>query len=267
MAEKQSTETPPAEPVLLSPRREDVVSGQSVTFEWEAVEDAVSYRLMVAEDSSFNELIVDEEVGANTTHTVSDVFEADGRTYFWHVEAVNEHGESKREVIESFVSSVAEAAAQVEENPEGNDDEDYGPAGELMRASTAEVAAEATGNESYFEEERRRGVAHEGVEAGQIMALAGGILLAIVLMVITLIILVGQTAVEQRERVARSATYPELEETEAEAERLLNQYGMVEGEADRYRIPIDRAMDVVANEAYQDRSQAPSQEPGVNPEN
>ena len=268
MAEKEKKkERPPAEPALLSPRREEVVDGSKVLFQWESVEGAQEYRLVVARDASFEELVFTEKVGNTTQHEVSDVFEADGRTYFWHVEAHNEHGDSGREVVESFVAATADEAATMRESPESNDDEDYGPAGELVRAASAEMAAEVTGSEKYYEEEERLGVEHEGIEAGQIMGIAGGVIVAIILIIITLLMVVDLEAAEQREAVMDASRYPELQETEAQAMEKLHQYGVVEGEEGVYRIPIDRAMQIIANEAYQEEGTTPEGESSLDSEN
>ena len=268
MAEKERRkERPPAEPALLSPRREEVVDGSKVLFQWEPADRAETYRLVVALDASFEELVFEEDVGGATQREIKDAFEADGRTYYWHVEAHNEHGDSGREVVESFVSTTAEEATQVREGSGTNDDEDYGPAGELVRASSAEMAAEVTGAEKYYEAEERLGVEHEGIEAGQIMGIAGGVLLAIILMIITLLMAVDLEATEQREAVVDASRYPDLQETEAQAMERLNQYGVVEGEEGVYRIPIDRAMQIIANEAYQEEGQGPSEEPSLDDQN
>ena len=268
MAEKEKKKGhPPAEPTPLSPRREEVVDSSKVLFRWEAADRAEEYRLVVALDSSFDELVFEEKVGKATQYEVSDVFEPNGRTYFWHVEAHNEYGDSGREVVESFVSTTAEETSQVHEGGGTNDGEDYGPAGELVRATSAEMAAEVTGSEKYYEEEERLGVEHEGIEAGQIMGIAGGVLLAIILMIITLLMVVDLEAAEQQETVMDGSSYPTLQETEAQARERLNQYGIVEGEEEAYRIPIDRAMQIIANEADQEEGATPSEERALDSEN
>lgn len=260
MADQDKKKKRPAEPTLLAPRREEVVNGESVTFTWEPADRASGYRLVVATDNTLEEVVHEEELGTKTEHTVTDVFDTDGRTYFWHVEAYNEVGTSEPEHIESFVSSTAEETARMETEGGANDDEEYGPAGELVKSSSAAVAAEVTQDEAYFEEERRLGVAHEGVATGQIIAIAGSIILAIILLVLFLIFATDLTATQQRENVARTSRYPDLEEARNEAQQRLNNYGVVEDEEGAYRIPIDRAMELVIEESYQQQETAPSEE-------
>jgi hypothetical protein len=53
--------------------------------------------------------------------------------------------------------------------------------------------------------------------------------------------------------------YTQLRETEAQAAQKLSQYEVIDEQAGTYRIPIDRAMDIMANQAYQEgeRTYAP----------
>lgn len=256
MADKQDTATErPAEPHLIAPKRETVVDGAAVTFEWEEVEDAEEYHLQVGTDNHLDNVIYKEDIRGKTKHTVEEVFETDGRTYYWNVWARNEAGLSDTEYVESFVSATTEQSDQMTRDGTTTGDEDYGPAGELMRAATAEMAAEATGSEAYFEREREMGVAHEGIEAGEIMAISLSILVAIGLIVVTLFVMVDLQAETQRRAVTSQSRYPGLQETQARAADRLGQYAIVDDQEEVYRIPIDRAMNVMVNEAYQQENQ------------
>jgi uncharacterized membrane protein len=256
MADEQNVaQAPPAEPKPLAPRREAVVDGSAVTFEWEGVDGADSYHLQVATDNHLHDLVYEQDLEA-TEHTAEDVFETDGATYFWSVEARNDAGWSDEEYVESFVSGTAEDVEAVAASPEPNDEEDYGPAGELVRAAAAEMAAEATGSEAYFEAERERGVAHEGIEAGQIMSIALGIIAVIVLLVVVLFVMFGLSEQRQQRAVRETSRYTELKETEAQAADKLDQYAIINDQEDVYRIPIDQAMDNMVNEAYRQEKQA-----------
>ncbi len=52
----------------------------------------------------------------------------------------------------------------------------------------------------------------------------------------------------EREVKAASAIYPEMIENRLEAQRLLESYGVVDAESDTYRIPVDRAVQLMLEE-------------------
>ncbi len=56
-----------------------------VTFTWEAVIDAIAYELQIATDSSFSNIVYDEDTLDNTTANVN--LSAD-TTYYWRVRAL-----------------------------------------------------------------------------------------------------------------------------------------------------------------------------------
>jgi hypothetical protein len=98
------------------------------------------------------------------------------------------------------------------------------------------------------------GIETEGLNAGAVgIVVVGGIVFIIAAMVV-----VSQfTDVLFQNAILESTTftgYPLLEETIQDGEQLLSEYAPVEGEPGVYRIPIDRAMDLVVEEA-QERSQ------------
>lgn len=236
-------------PTLVGPREEDVIDGKRVAFSWMPAGDAVDYRVQVAADQSFEELIVDEPTGRRTNLTLEDAFPTDEKTYFWRVIARDQngalHGEDN---IESFISGTATDQASHFKAPD--QDEEYGPVEGLFKGAAVEVAAEVTGDEKYTEEEEDLGVEHEGIEAAQILGLTLAIAMALALAIFALFQYFNITAQSARFEAAGISGYPALRENNFEALQKLSGFAAVEGEEDRYRIPIDHAIELMANEAY-----------------
>ena len=236
-------------PTLVGPREEDVIDGRRVAFSWMPAGDAVDYRVQVAADQSFEELIVDEPTGRRTNLTLEDAFPTDEKTYFWRVIARDQHGVLHGEDnIESFISGTATDQASHYKAPD--QDEKYGPVEGLFKGAAVEVAAEVTGDEKYAEEEEDLGVEHEGVEAAQILGLTLAIAMALALSIVALFQYFNITAQSARFEAAGMSGYPTLRENNFDALQKLSGFAAVEGEADRYRIPIDHAIELMANEAY-----------------
>jgi hypothetical protein len=239
-------------PNLLEPREEAVVEGREVTLKWEASEGATSYRVQVATDAHFDEVILDEEVGDVTEKVLTDVFAPDRRTYFWRVLSGNEYGWSRGNVVESFISASESEAADAPVSPD--QEEELGPPGELFKSAGQTVAAEVTGDHDAYEEEgAEAGVEFDYVEAGQIMVITVVILVAIVMAAVVLI----QWTDIRHQTVLTEFTgmsgYPELRASETHGTRLLENYEVVDAREGIYRIPIDRAIAIMANEAYEQR--------------
>jgi type II secretory pathway pseudopilin PulG len=83
------------------------------------------------------------------------------------------------------------------------------------------------------------------------MAIAVSILVVILVAVVVLFGWYGQVAQDTRARQTNTDNYELLQETRTQQERTLSQYGVIDEEEGVYRIPIDRAMDVVATEEYE----------------
>lgn len=259
MEKESTTESQvPESPVLVAPRGATVVDGNAVTFEWRAVEEADRYLLEVARETEFESLVFEEEVTEATELTVTGSFPTDEETFFWRVRAQNEAGWSPGEHIESFVSGTPEDVEQHLAVPD--DEEEIGPMEGLVKGASEEVADRLAGSEKRIERERERGVAYEGIEAGQIMAIALTILMTIGIVVVILFMWTTTTSQAIRQAAIDPSGYTELRETEAQAAQKLNQYGVIDRENGVYRIPIERAMDIVANQAYQEGDRAYSSE-------
>ncbi len=113
---------------------------------------------------------------------------------------------------------------------------------EQVSAPTAEGASE--------EREEMVGVQYEGVGAGLIMGF-----IFVCLMFVAVVVWVGinwaESAAQQaHETAAMDLNYPELRQAELTAARLLNRYEVIDAGQGRYRIPIDRAIDLMVRQAY-----------------
>jgi hypothetical protein len=247
---QQTGEDAPEAPIVVGPKEEALVDGTDVTLRWEAMPGAGSYLVEVAEDAAFHEVVVQEQVEG--TALALPELPTDGKLYYWRV--ITERGEdwSHGDRIESFVSVTADQVRTADGDGSAPDrEEDYGPAAELFSAAGTEAAAEATGAEERFAREREMGVAHEGVEAGQIMGFAGVVVVAVVVIVCVLFFWITSVADATQEARTDASVYPELRETETRAAKQLSQYERVSERDSAYRIPIGEAMRIVADEEYE----------------
>lgn len=252
------TDTPtsaPSSPSLVAPREAAVVNGEEVTFVWRPVDAADAYVIQVARTAKFDDVVLERDLGDKTAVTVADLFPTDNQTFFWRVIAVNDAGNSGGGSIESFIAATTDAAEKHLAGPQA--EEDMGPVTELVRAAGQDISAQMLDTESRFEQEKERGVAYEGIAAGQILAIAISILVVVGVAVVIVFALTGQRASVAEDQVVSSDTYTELQEEQIEAARELQQYEVINEDEGVYRIPIDRAMDIIATEEYQ-RQQAAS---------
>ena len=60
-------------PALHGPRGAAVIDGSAVTFRWEPVEEATSYRLEVATDPAFEHRVYEEEVSGEEEPAVGGI--------------------------------------------------------------------------------------------------------------------------------------------------------------------------------------------------
>jgi hypothetical protein len=145
--------------------------------------------------------------------------------------------------------------------------EELGPIERLVQGAKAEAAAEVSHGVQYVDEEAELGVEHEGIVAGEILGLTIAIAVALGLILFTLIEYVDITAQATRLAAAGMSGYPERREAELNATRALTQYGVVDSEQGVYRIPIERAIDVMANEALESETDSYSSEVALLPQN
>jgi hypothetical protein len=229
-----------------------VVDGQEVTFAWNPSREADRYRLQIAETARFEEVVLDEEVGNETAVTVGNQLPTDGQTFFWRVVAGSYAGWGEPSEVESFIAGTEEESEQDLLQTDA-----AGPVTGLARAAKREVTRRVFEFEDRFEEEKKQGVAYEGIAANQIMAIAVSILVVIMVAVVVLFGWYGQVTQETRAQADSAQNYELLQQAEMEAQQDLQQYRVVDEEEGVYQIPIDRAMDVIAAEEYQ-RAQAAS---------
>lgn len=247
----------PSAPTIVGPVDATTVDGHEVTFAWTSVSGADRYRLQVAETARFDDLVLDEDVGNETAVTVGNQLPTDGQTFFWRVTAgtTDEWGEPSS--VESFIVATEEASEQ-----QLLGTEDAGPITGLARAAKREVKQRVFTLEDQFEEERERGVAYEGIAASQIMAIAVSILAVILVAVAVLFGWYGQVRQEAQAASTNEQNYEMLQRAQVEAQQDLTQYEVVDEEEGVYQIPIDRAMDVIATEEYQ-QARSPSDAEGT----
>ena len=232
-------------PTLRAPREADVVDGSDVRFEWEPVEGADSYILQVAESARFDTIVLEEEVEAHTAVGVKDFFPIDEQTFFWRVLSVAGDTISESGRVESFIAADADSAEAYGGLPEK--EEDLGPAFELVRSSKEEVPTHIVSPESRFEREKEVGVAEEGIAAGQIAGIAVSIIVVIAVAVVVLFAWTNVERQEARSSVVNAQESPG-EEVNAEGRRQISEYGVVDEESETYRIPIERAIDLVVDD-------------------
>lgn len=239
----------PSAPSLVAPADAISVDGHEVTFVWEPVEGAETYHLQVARTARFADLVLDADVGTETAVAVGNQLPTDGHTFFWRVMAESAAGERAKSAVESFIATTAEEAeAEAATTPQE-------PVTELARAARREATVDTFDFEDQFEEEKERGVAYEGVAASQIMGISASIILVVLVAVAILFGWFAQVSQSQRSAIAGQQTYQQIRQAETEAAQTLQQYGVVDAEEGTYRIPIDRAMDLMATEEYQRRQQ------------
>jgi len=241
----------PSVPSLVAPSDAVSVHGEEVTFVWRPADDGLQYRLQVAPTAGFQEVLLDASVGEETAVTVGNQLPTDGQTLFWRVVVEPEAESRTTSAVESFVATTAEQADADALKSGSPSVAEVGQA-----APPPETSPEAFDFEAQFEEEKDRGVAYEGVAATQIIGISGSIILVILVAVAILFGWFAQVTQDERTAVAERQTYDQIQQAELEATRDLQEYGVLDEEEGVYRIPIRRAMDLVAKE-QQDASSPP----------
>jgi len=106
--------------------------------------------------------------------------------------------------------------------------------------------------EADFHEHADPGVEPEGVHALSILSMT---VVGAVILVAVVVVGIQLAKAEFRRAIVESTTvsgYPALQQNRIDAQEKLTQYGVADVEAGRYRIPIDRAVDLMVNEAARD---------------
>lgn len=251
-------------PLLVAPREQSVVPGDRVSFLWKPTKNARSYRLQVAGEPGFDEVVFDSGALNRTEFVLRDGLPTDEDTFYWRVLVEDAdgvvHGEDN---IESFVSATAASAGRDIEQPD--QDENLGPVEQLFRGAAAQAAAEVSDAPRWVQEEDELGVEHEGIEAGQILGFILAVAVALGLAIFTLFQYADLTAKAALAEATGRSGYPELRQHQLRALELLTQYDVVDPQLERYRIPIDRAMQLMANDEREGSAISPElQLPGDN---
>jgi len=96
-----NTNTAPNAPTLISPPNGSIDSLLTPTFNWNASTGASSYRIQIATDSAFIN-IVNVNTTSATTYTIASGILLPSTSYRWRVKAINEYGESDYSSVWSF---------------------------------------------------------------------------------------------------------------------------------------------------------------------
>lgn len=256
---ESTTRNHPSSPELVAPREAAVVNGNEVTFTWRPVETADAYRLQVAATASFDEILFEETLEDVTSVTIGGLFPTDGQTFFWRVLARTDGMWSEGKRMESLVAATPEEADVSSRGDET-------PVTELVHSAGRDEVERVIDvpEGGRLEREKEMGVAYEGVAAGQITAIAVSIMLVVGIASAVVFVWTGQVAESAEQSVADMGGNSDLRETRLQATQKMEQYGVVNEEEGVYRIPIDRAMDIIANEAYQrEQLQQQGETPGT----
>ncbi len=247
MAEHPATKNIPLDPALYGPRNEEVVDARNVHFRWAEVDGATEYRMQVAGDSSFEELLIDEAFTTETQFSAAEKFAAEDETFYWRVLALVDGLWSPGEHIESFLAGTPEQASLHLARPD--DDGRLGPYPELIRSGAASAQAELTGSDTAALEEEEMGVEHEGIETGQIIGIAAAVIVALICMIIAVFFLYDNLHRSTYSSVVGMSGYPDRMRTEQAAAERLSGYGIIDEGSGIYKIPIERAMERMVEES------------------
>lgn len=201
---------------LVHPADDEIVDGRDVTLQWTAVDNASAYLVQVAADLDFTEVVHEQTVAGTSVH-VADTFGDSGEVLFWRV-AAQLAGE---DVVSDTFCFVAQSRESI---PELAPDVD-----------PANIEA---------------GVEPEDIDVKPILAAVG---LMFVFLVIAVNILFNWMNLEVQDISAAAITAdvnPVVRDAVTEAEKNLSQYGTAATDG-TYRIPIEEAIDIMANDTQQ----------------
>jgi hypothetical protein len=105
---------PPAAPLLLTPP--DGATGvaiNGVTFDWNSVAGAQSYRIQISLSSNFGTTFVNQSTGSTSQYTHNSPNFAYNTTYYWRVNATNSGGTGQWSTVWHFTTIIAAPPAPV----------------------------------------------------------------------------------------------------------------------------------------------------------
>ncbi len=91
---------PPATPLQTTPSNGSVNEATSTSFQWNAISNAQTYRIQVALDSAFSQMLLDDSTVSGTSRQITGLVY--GATYYWHIRAKNQYGISSYSPAWSF---------------------------------------------------------------------------------------------------------------------------------------------------------------------
>ena len=114
-------------PTLKPPVGGAQIDSLAAHFTWNALPGTKTYRLQVAADDAFNQLVVDSNIGATNDVTVFDLIPPTGASMYWRVQAEGDAGWS---APERFTAA--------------RDNADVAPAATTQRTATPAAARAST---------------------------------------------------------------------------------------------------------------------------
>ena len=108
----------PDAPLLTSPANESSDLSNSIEFEWEAAERALSYSLQISEDDQFEEDDMSIDLISGTTQLVEDLKYK--HTYYWRVAGLNLSGIGEWSEVYEFSTKLADPEVSELSEPENN---------------------------------------------------------------------------------------------------------------------------------------------------
>ncbi len=255
-------EQTPMKPSLLTPENgARLPAGSEIILSWEAIEEAVEYQVQVStspdfrkpspeeiiepgEDMELHETVLDMVVKGATALDVSGALPTGGVTYYWRVRAHLKNG------TWTDWSDTWQFFLEEEKIPEPlpGEQEELGPVAALVKTAAEEAEAELTGHREIIEE-----VEPEGLPAGEILGLVIAIFVGLIVLVVALYQLVLVQEKATYIALTEEISYPIREKREMEGREKLHNYGVVDAEQGIYRIPIERAMELMVNEAWESK--------------
>lgn len=103
--------------------------------------------------------------------------------------------------------------------------------------------------ESFEGHQTHPGVEDEDINAGQLIAIVGFVTFLIAVLVVVAVSITMLRFDRAKADVTEQTGYPNLQETRMDGMAQLNRYEVVDSEAKIYRIPIERAMELVVEES------------------
>ncbi len=238
----------PQPPVLVSPTDGRIFPPGDVLFEWASAGEGLQYELQIATDVAFTQVLSTLDAGTSLDVVVTDLFEdaEPGATYYWRARAQAPGSDAWGPYSEPthFILGTEENIPIARPDPK----EDLGPLPHLVK-DVSEDVAEVYGLTSP-PKEGEAFVEPEAMSVSPILTFIGSTVLFLAVAIILVFGIANRVEQATYYRAVSASGYPELREVEALAARKLDHYEILNDAEGTYRIPIERAMEIiVAQEA------------------